>query len=217
MSNYIHDFVSLPTKVQEVILSSLYEINKNNGYVDPNIGKNLVAQAVVMMGYSHPSVTIVPNPVNAKTDLAKPGAEETATQQVEAGSPNPDYVDPEIFDPKENNDALDALGYFLETLLGAVKPEKHCGRPECKACNELFGEVLDEGKANKMRFQQVDRKEGVFGPVDIYRSSINPLVYAIMNRGKTALVESSNIELMPYQAAVEIVRVHGKEDRSIVG
>lgn len=217
MSNYIHDFVSLPTKVQEVILSSLYEINKNNGYVDPNIGKNLVAQAVVMMGYSHPSVTIVPNPVNAKTDLAKPGAEETATQQVEAGSPNPDYVDPEIFDPKENNDALDALGYFLETLLGAVKPEKYCGRPECKACNELFGEVPDEGKANKMRFQQVDRKEGVFGPVDIYRSSINPLVYAIMNRGKTALVESSNIEMMPYQAAVEIVRVHGKADRSIVG
>ena len=66
MSNYIHDFASLPTKVQEVVLSSLYEINKNNGYVDPNIGKNLVAQAVVMMRYSHPNVTIVPNPVNAK-------------------------------------------------------------------------------------------------------------------------------------------------------
>lgn len=217
MSNYIHDFVSLPTKVQEVILSSLYEINKNNGYVDPNIGKNLVAQAVVMMGYSHPSVTIVPNPVNTKIDLAKPGAEETATQQVEAGIPNPDYVDPEIFDPKENNDALDALGYFLETLLGAVKPEKHCGRPECKACNELFGELKADEQPNKMRFVQVFHQDGAFGPVDIYQSRTNPKVFALMNKGRTALIESDNITQMPYQAAVEIVRVHGKADRSIVG
>ena len=150
-------------------------------------------------------------------DPAKPGAEETIFQQATADDPNPDYVDPEIFDPKANDDALDALGLFLETLLGAVKPEKHCGRPDCIACNTMFGEVPDEGKANKLRFQQIDHKEGLFGPVDIYRSSVNSLVYAIMNRGKTALVESSNIELMPYQAAVEIVRVHGKADRSIVG
>lgn len=201
-------FVDLPANVQEMVLSSVYAINKKNGYIDHTAGPAAVAQAIALLEYGKAEVAV---------DPAKPGAEETVTQQVEAGGPNPDYVDPEIFDPKENSDALDALGYFLETLLDAVKPEKHCGRPECKACNELFGEVLDEGKANKMRFQQVDRKEGVFGPVDIYRSSINPLVYAIMNRGKTALVESSNIELMPYQAAVEIVRVHGKEDRSIVG
>ena len=217
MSNYIHDFASLPTKVQEVVLSSLYEINKNNGYVDPKIGKDLVAQAVVMMGYSHPNVTIVPAPVNVKTDMAKPGAEETAFQQAEAAGPNPNYVNPEIFDPKENNDALDALGYFLETLLRAAKPEQHCGRPECVACNAIFGEVPDEGKANKLRFQQIDHKEGIFGPVDIYRSSVNPAVYAVMNRGKTALIESPDIDLLSYQAAVEIVRAHGKEDRSIVG
>ena len=217
MSNYIHDFASLPTKVQEVILSSLYEINKNNGYVDPKIGKDLVAQAVVMMRYSHPNATIVPAPVNVKIDMAKPGAEETAFQQAEAAGSNPNYVDPEIFDPKENNDALDALGYFLETLLGAVKPEQHCGRPECVACNTMFGEVPDESKANKLRFQQIDHKEGIFGPVDIYRSSVNPAVYAVMNRGKTALVESPDIDLLSYQAAVEIVRAHGKEDRSIIG
>lgn len=201
-------FVDLPDNVQEMVLSSVYAINKKNGYIDHTAGPAAVAQAIALLEYGKAEVAV---------DPAKPESEETVFQQATAGGPNPDYVDPEIFDPKENNDALDALGYFLETLLGAVKPEKHCGRPECKACNELFGEVLDEGKANKMRFQQVDRKEGVFGPVDIYRSSINPLVYAIMNRGKTALVESSNIELMPYQAAVEIVRVHGKEDRSIVG
>lgn len=201
-------FVDLPANVQEMVLSSVYAINKKNGYIDHTAGPAAVAQAIALLEYGKAEVAV---------DPAKPGTEETAFQQATAGGLNPDYVDPEIFDPKENNDPLDALGYFRETLLGAVKPEKHCGRPECKACNELFGEVLDEGKANKMRFQQVDRKEGVFGPVDIYRSSINPLVYAIMNRGKTALVESSNIELMPYQAAVEIVRVHGKEDRSIVG
>lgn len=201
-------FVDLPANVQEMVLSSVYAINKKNGYIDHTAGPAAVAQAIALLEYGKAEVAV---------DPAKPGTEETAFQQATADGPNPDYVDPEIFDPKENNDVLGALGYFLETLLGAVKPEKHCGRPECKACNELFGEVLDEGKANKMRFQQVDRKEGVFGPVDIYRSSINPLVYAIMNRGKTALVESSNIELMPYQAAVEIVRVHGKADRSIVG
>lgn len=201
-------FVDLPANVQEMVLSSVYAINKKNGYIDHTAGPAAVAQAIALLEYGKAEVAV---------DPAKPGTEETAFQQATAGGLNPDYVDPEIFDPKENNDPLDALGYFRETLLGAVKPEKHCDRPECKACNELFGEVLDEGKANKMRFQQVDRKEGVFGPVDIYRSSINPLVYAIMNRGKTALVESSNIELMPYQAAVEIVRVHGKEDRSIVG
>ena len=201
-------FVDLPDNVQEMVLSSVYAINKKNGYIDHTAGPAAVAQAIALLEYGKAEVGV---------DPAKPGAEETVFQQAEAAGPNPDYVDPEIFDPKENSDALDALGYFLETLLGAVKPEKHCGRPECKACNELFGEVPDEGKANKMRFQQVDRKEGLSGPVDIYRSSVNPLVYAIMNRGKTALVESSNIELMPYQAAVEIVRVHGKEDRSIVG
>lgn len=217
MSSYIHDFASLPTKVQEVVLSSLYEINKNNGYVDPKIGKDLVAQAVVMMGYSHPNVTIVPAPVNVKTDMAKPGAEETAFQQAEAAGPNPDYVDPEIFDPKSQDDAIDALSYLFSALREAAMPEKHCGRTDCEACNAMFGKPEEKREVNKLRFQQVDHKEGAFGPVDIYRSSVNPLVYAIMNRGKTALVESSNIELMPYQAAVEIVRVHGKEDRSIVG
>lgn len=201
-------FVDLPANVQEMVLSSVYAINKKNGYIDHTAGPAAVAQAIALLEYGKAEVAV---------DPAKPGAEETVTQQVEAGGPNPDYVDPEIFDPKENNDALDALGYFLETLLGAVKPEKHCGRPECKACNELFGEVLDEGKANKMRFVQVFHQDGAFGPVDIYQSRINPKVFALMNKGRTALIESDNITQMPYQAAVEIVRVHGKADRSIVG
>lgn len=212
MSTLIHTFASLPESLRGLAIELAITRARQDQYRDL---RGIVEEAVAAAAAAAELEVKVEK--NVAVDPAKPGAEETVTQQVEAGGANPDYVDPEIFDPKENNDALDALGYFLETLLGAVKPEKHCGRPECKACNELFGEVLGEGKANKMRFQQVDRKEGVFGPVDIYRSSINPLVYAIMNRGKTALVESSNIELMPYQAAVEIVRVHGKEDRSIVG
>lgn len=208
----IHTFASLPESLRSLAIELATTRARQDQYRDL---RDIVEEAVYAAAAAAELEVKVEKQV--AVDPAKPGAEETVFQQAEAAGSNPDYVDPEIFDPKENNDALDALGYFLETLLGAVKPEKHCGRPECKACNELFGEVLDEGKANKMRFQQVDRKEGVFGPVDIYRSSINPLVYAIMNRGKTALVESSNIELMPYQAAVEIVRVHGKEDRSIVG
>ena len=212
MSTLIHTFASLPESLRGLAIELAITRARQDQYRDL---RSIVEEAVAAAAAAAELEVKVEKTV--AVDPAKPGAVETVLHQATAGGPNPDYVDPEIFDPKENNDALDALGYFLETLLGAVKPEKHCGRPECKACNELFGEVLDEGKANKMRFQQVDRKEGVFGPVDIYRSSINPLVYAIMNRGKTALVESSNIELMPYQAAVEIVRVHGKEDRSIVG
>lgn len=200
-------FVDLPDNVQEMVLSSVYAINKKNGYIDHTAGPAAVAQAIALLEYGKAEVAV---------DLAKPESEETAYQAT-AGGPNPDYVDPEIFDTKENNDALDALSFFLETLLGAAKPEQHCGRPECKACNELFGEVPDEGKANKLRFQQIDHKEGIFGPVDVYRSSVNPAVYAVMNRGKTALIQSPNIDLLSYQAAVEIVRVHGKEDRSIVG
>lgn len=203
MSNYIHDFVSLPTKVQEVILSSLYEINKNNGYVDPNIGKNLVAQAVVMMRYSHPSVTIVPNPVNAKTDLAKPGAEETATQQVEAGSLNPDYVDPEIFDPKENNDALDALGFFLETLLGAAKPEQHCGRPECVACNAVFGELKPE-------FSYVKSLRGVDGELIVEQSNNVAEVYKLTHKDRSVVVGIPQINELNYFVGTQIVKKHGK-------
>ena len=212
MSTLIHTFASLPESLRGLAIELAITRARQDQYRDL---RGIVEEAVAAAASAAElEVSVKPH---IAVDPAKPGAEETAFQQATAGGPNPDYVDPEIFDPKENSDALDALGYFLETLLGAVKPEKHCGRPECKACNELFGEVPDEGKANKMRFQQVDRKEGLFGPVDIYRSSVNPLVYAIMNRGKTALVESSNIELMPYQAAVEIVCAHGKADRSIVG
>lgn len=212
MSTLIHTFASLPESLRGLAIELAITRARQDQYRDL---RGIVEEAVAAAAAAAELEVKVEK--NVAVDPAKPGTEKTVTQQVEAGGPNPDYIDPEIFDPKENNDALDALTYFWETLLGAVKPEKHCGRPECKACNELFGEVLNEGKANKMRFQQVDRKEGVFGPVDIYRSSVNPLVYAIMNRGKTALVESSNIELMSYQAAVGIVRVHGKEDRSIVG
>lgn len=201
-------FVDLPDNVQEMVLSSVYAINKKNGYIDHTAGPAAVAQAIALLEYGKAEVAV---------DLVKPESEETAFQQATAGGPNTDYVDPEIFDPKENNDALDALGFFLETLLGAAKPEQHCGRPDCVACNTMFGEVPDEGKANKLRFQQIDHKEGIFGPVDVYRSSVNPAVYAVMNRGKTALIQSPNIDLLSYQAAVEIVRVHGKEDRSIVG
>lgn len=212
MSTLIHTFASLPESLRGLAIELAITRARQDQYRDL---RGIVEEAVAAAAAAAELEVKVEKQV--AVDPAKPGAEETGFQQATAGGPNPDYVDPEIFDPKENNDAMDALGFFLETLLGAGKPEQHCGRPECVACNTMFGEVPDEGKANKLRFQQIDHKEGLFGPVDIYRSSVNPLVYAIMNRGKTALVESFNIELMSYQAAVEIVRVHGKADRSIVG
>ena len=215
MSTLIHTFASLPESLRGLAIELALIRARQDQY--GNL-RNIVEEAVVAAAAAAElEVSVEPHAPRTAVDPAKPGSEETVTQQVTAGGPNPDYVDPEIFDPKENNDALDALGYFLETLLGAVKPEKHCGRPECKACNELFGEVLDEGKANKMRFVQVFHQDGAFGPVDIYQSRTNSKVYALMNNGRTALIESDNITQMPYQAAVEIVRVHGKVDRSIVG
>ncbi|ARB11763.1 hypothetical protein CB1_36 [Pectobacterium phage vB_PatP_CB1] len=199
----IHTFASLPESLKSMAIElALIRASQDQYGNLRNIVEEAVAAAAAAADLE---VRVKPR---VAVDPAKPGAEETATMQAEPAGPNPGYKDP---------DTLDTLGYFLKPLLSETKPEKHCGRPDCKARNELFDEVLDEGKANKMRFQQVDRKEGLLGLVDIYRSSVNPLVYAIMNRGKTALVESSNIELMPYHAAVEIVRVHGKADRSIVG
>lgn len=213
MSTLIHTFASLPESLRGLAIELAITRARQDQYRDL---RGIVEEAVAAAAAAAELEVKVEK--NVAVDPAKPGTEETIFQQATTtGGPNPDYVDPEIFDPKENNDALDALGYFLETLLGAVKPEKHCGRPECKACNELFGEVLDEGKANKMRFVQVFHQDGAFGPVDIYQSRTNPKVFALMNKGRTALIESDNITQTPYQAAVEIVRVHGKADRSIVG
>ncbi|QYN79831.1 exonuclease [Kosakonia phage Kc283] len=201
-------FVDLPANVQEMVLSSVYAINKKNGYIDHTAGPSAVAQAIALMEYGSVDVAV---------DPAKPDAEETVTMQAEPTGDNPEYADPEIFDPKEADDAMDALAYFFENILRLKRPEKHCGRPECKACNELFGELKVDEQSNKQRFVQVFHQDGVFGPVDIYQSRTNSKVYALMNNGRTALIESDNITQMPYQAAVEIVRVHGKVDRSIVG
>ena len=210
MSTLIHTFASLPESLRGLAIELALIRARQDQY--GNL-RNIVEEAVVAAAAAAElEVSVEPHAPRTAVDPAKPGSEETVTQQVTAGGPNLDYVDPEIFDPKGVEDPLTT---FLKALFKV--PEQHCGRPDCKACNELFGEVLDEGKANKMRFQQVDRKEGVFGPVDIYRSSVNPAVYAVMNHGKTALIQSPNIDLLSYQAAVEIVRVHGKEDRSIVG
>lgn len=212
MSTLIHTFASLPESLRGLAIELAITRARQDQYRDL---RGIVEEAVAAAAAAAELEVKVEK--NVAVDPAKPGTEESALQQATAGGPNPDYVDPEIFDPKENNDALDALGYFLETLLGAVKPEKHCGRPECKACNEMFGELKADEQPNKMRFVQVFHQDGAFGPVDIYQSRTNPKVFALINKGRTALIESDNITQMPYQAAVEIVRVHGKADRSIVG
>lgn len=209
MSKAIRTFNSLPVALQDLAIELVITRARQDEHANL---KDLVEEAVVAAGAAL-EVGVMPE---VAVDPSEFGEDQTAYQQAESAGPNPDYKDPEIFDPKNQDDAIDALSYLFTVLREAAIPEKHCGRPDCQACNHLFGELKASEPANKMRFQQVDRKEGLFGPVDIYRSSVNPLVYAIMNRGKTALVESSNIELMSYQAAVGIVRVHGKADRSIV-
>lgn len=210
MSITLRTFNSLPSALQSLAIELAITRARQDQYADL---KNLVEQSVVAAGAAL-DVGAIPD---LSVDPAKPGAEETVTQQVEAAGPNPDYVDPEIFDPKDNDNKLDALGYILEGLLKAAKPKKHCGRPECQACNAMFGEPEGEKKKPKARFRLFAVKDGSFGPVSIYRNEANLDVYAMVHRGKTSLVEVSDIELITYQAAVEIIRAHGKEDRSILG
>jgi hypothetical protein len=208
----IHTFVALPDSLKSMAIELALIRARQDQY--GNL-RNIVEEAVAA------AAAAADLEVNVKTqvvvDPAKAGAKETVTIQAGAANPNPDYVDPEIFDPKENNDGLDALGYPPETLLNAVKPEKQYGRPKRKVCSDLFGELKADEQPNNLRFVQILHRDGAFGPVDIYQSRIKPKVFAIMNKGCTALIESDNIAQLPYQATVEIVRVHGKADRSIVG
>lgn len=212
MSNTIRTFNSLPQCLQELAIQLAITRARQDQHANL---RNLVEEAVVAAGAAL-EVGVMPE---VAVDPAKPGEDQTAYQQAEPAGPNPDYKDPETFDPKNQDDAIDALSYLFSALRDAAIPEKHCGRTDCKACNAMFGKPDAEVKpeSNKLRFVQVDHKEGAFGPVDIYRSSTTENVYAIMNRGKTAVIESPNMHLMPYQMAVEIVKVHGKADRSIVG
>lgn len=210
MSNTIRTFKSLPQSLQELAIQLAIIRARQDQYANL---RNLVEEAVVAAGAAL-EVGVMPK---VAVDPGKPGEDQTAYQQAEPAGPNSDYKDPEIFDPKNQDDAADALSYLFSALREAAMPEKHCGRTDCEACNAMFGKPEEKREVNKLRFQQVDHKEGAFGPVDIYRSALKENVYAIMNRGKTALVQSENMSLITYQLAVEIVRAHGKEDRSIVG
>lgn len=210
MSNTIRTFNSLPQSLQDLAIQLAITRARQDQYANL---RNLVEEAVIAAGAAL-EVGAMPE---VAVDPAKPGEDQTAYQQAEPAGPNSEYKDPEIFDPKSQDSAIDALGYLFSALREAAIPEKHCGRTDCEACNAMFGKPEEKREVNKLRFQQVDHKEGAFGPVDIYRSALKENVYAIMNRGKTALVQSENMSLITYQLAVEIVRAHGKEDRSIVG
>lgn len=210
MSNTVRTFNSLPPSLQELAIQLVIIRSQQDQYANL---RNLVEEAVVAAGAAL-DVGVMPE---VAVDPAKPGEDQTAYQQAEPTGPNPDYKDPEIFDPKNQDDAIDALSYLFSALREAAMPEKHCGSTDCEACNAMFSKPGEKQEVNKLRFQQIDHKEGAFGPVDIYRSALKENVYAIMNRGKTALVQSENMSLITYQLAVKIVRSHGKEDRSIVG
>lgn len=210
MSNTIRTFNSLPQSLQELAIQLAITRARQDQYASL---RNLVEEAVVAAGAAL-EVGVMPE---VAVDPAKPGEDQTAYQQAEPAGPNPDYKDPEIFDPKNQDDAIDALSYLFSALREAAMPEKHCGRTDCEACNAMFGKPEAKQPTNKLRFVQINRMDGVSGPVDVYQSRNNPNVFAILHGGKTAVVESLNITAMPYYMAVEIVKRHGKADRSIVG
>lgn len=210
MSKTIRTFNSLPQSLQELAIQLAITRARQDQHASL---RNLVEEAVVAAGAAL-EVGVMPE---VAVDPAKPGEDQTAYQQAEPAGPNSDYKDPEIFDPKSQDDAADALSYLFSKLREIAIPEKHCGRSDCEACNAMFGKPESNKFVAKLRFKFLERKNGAFGPVAIYQSAEKTQVYAIVNRGKTAVVEVSDIERLSYQLAVEIVRSHGKKDVSIVG
>lgn len=210
MSNTIRTFNSLPQSLQELAIQLAVTRARQDQYANL---RNLVEEAVVAAGAAL-EVGVMPE---VAVDPAKPGEHQTAYQQAEPAGPNSDYKDPEIFDPKNQDDAADALSYLFSKLREIAIPEKHCGRTDCEACNAMFGKLESNKFVAKLRFKFLERKNGAFGPVAIYQSAEKTQVYAIVNRGKTAVVEVNDIERLSYQLAVEIVRTHGKKDVSIDG
>lgn len=210
MSNTIRTFNSLPQSLQELAIQLAVTRARQDQHTNLRI---LVEEAVVAAGAAL-EVGVMPE---VAVDPGKPGEDQTAYQQAEPAGPNSDYKDPEIFDPKSQDDAADALSYLFSALRDAAMPEKHCGRTECEACNAMFGKPESEKSLAKLRFKLLERENGAFGPVTIYQSKEKPQVCAIVNRGKTAVIEVNDIGRLTYQLAVEIVRAHGRKDVSIVG
>lgn len=210
MSNTIRTFNSLPQSLQELAIQLAITRARQDQHANLRI---LVEEAVVAAGAAL-EVGVMPE---VAVDLGKPGEDQTAYQQAEPAGPNSDYKDPETFDPKSQDDAADALSYLFSALRDAAMPEKHCGRTECEACNAMFGKPESEKSLAKLRFKLLERENGAFGPVTIYQSKEKPQVCAIVNRGKTAVIEVNDIGRLTYQLAVEIVRAHGRKDVSIVG
>ena len=210
MSNTIRTFNSLPQSLQELAIQLAITRARQDQHASLRI---LVEEAVIAAG-SALEVGVMPQ---VAVDSAKPGEDQTAYQQAEPAGPNPDYKDPEIFDSKNQDDAADALSYLFSALRDATIPEKHCGRTDCEACNAMFGKPESEKSLAKLRFKLLERENGAFGPVTIYQSKEKPQVCAVVNRGKTAVIEVNDIGRLTYQLAVEIVRAHGRKDVSIVG
>lgn len=210
MSNTIRTFNSLPQSLQELAIQLAVTRARQDQHTNLRI---LVEEAVVAAGAAL-EVGVMPE---VAVDPGKPGEDQTAYQQAEPAGPNSDYKDPKIFDPKSQDDAADALSYLFSALRDAAIPEKHCGRNDCEACNAMFGKPESEKSLAKLRFKLLERENGAFGPVTIYQSKEKPQVCAIVNQGKTAVIEVNDISLLTYQLAVEIVRAHGRKDVSIVG
>lgn len=212
MSTSIKSFALLPESLRGLAI----ELAIIRARQDQHRDLRTIVEEAITAAVAANSLDLTIHP-HVAVDPAKPGTEETAYQEV-AASPDSDYVDPEIFDPASGkDDTLDALTYLFGNLTAMGKPEKHCGRADCKACNHSFGKRKEKQENPKARFRLFAVKDGGFGPVSIYRNESNLDVYALVHRGKTTLVEISDVGLISYQAAVEIIRIHGKEDCSTIG
>lgn len=117
-----------------------------------------------------------------------------------------------------------------ETAEGtAVTGQEHCGRPDCDACNIVFGKVgVDpaQGESNdtldalafalgaalkqKPRFIQIDKLTGEAGDVHVYQARDNDRIFAISCNGKTVIVEGATNKFgLPYNWAIQIIEAHG--------
>lgn len=123
-----------------------------------------------------------------------------------------------------------------ETAEGtAVTGQEHCGRPDCDACNIVFGKVgvdpaqgessdaldalafaLGAALKQKPRFVQIHVMPGAQGVLHVYQNRQEDTVFALSANGKTAVIKTTQpVFDMPYALAMQIVEVHGSADLNI--
>lgn len=187
MSNTIRTFNSLPSSLQGLAIELAVTRARQDQYANL---RNLVKEAVVAAGAAL-EVGVMP---------------EVAVGPAKPAGPNPDYKDPEIFDPKAAQNSIESFKEVFSTLLNSIEPKEHCGRADCVACNAVLGELKPE-------FSYVKSLGGVDGELCIERSNNIAEVYKLTHKDRSVVVGIPQINELNYFVGTQIVKKHGKRNK----